>query len=143
LQNITIQQLKNPQKLETFMINDQQDIAPDIKNADRDLNGSNDAIRTKELITRKCLDTTISRLKGDGKYDAMSVIGGFLNQNEIHKLQFLNKKAYDNMKSQPHLSDFANLSKTNIAERTHAHTDMSNAKTTGRVRSDVPVSYGI
>ena len=59
-----------------------------------------------------------------------------MEQKDIHKLQCLNTVGYLKTDFNPNLSNYV---KTNIAEKTNAHTDMRNAKSTGRVRDDVPV----
>ena len=156
-----IQQLKNPQKLHYFKVNsftgNIKDITQDIKNADMELNGSE---YVKKQNNEAQFDTFIGATQRGNRF-AKALLGTMDNRHpekgaemfgtiidyaglKHENLAALNSKALLGYIENQRFADekIEDYKKQHIVPKTHAHTDMKNAKTTGRVRSDVRVGFG-
>jgi len=138
LQDIIIQQLKNPQKLETFMINDQQDIDQDIKNADSELNDDCARQFIEPYLQEKMVELNLQpRRKAeideafrDRDMGLVSAIGcyNFRDDQNQRKTLIHNLKSDPEMKRQFSFDSSAiynntkNYKKQNLAQTTHKHT---------------------
>ena len=136
-----IKAVKNPQNLQGFYVDcpdnrslHLKNIAPCIKDADRELNGNDGAKINRANIMRASLfngiigkkltkntegkDIRRELVEGFNSSCAVSVIGEFLTQGEMHKISSLNSKGRKEINKELNLSDYANLGKTNIVMKT-------------------------
>jgi len=147
LQDIIIQQLKNPQKLQRFMIDD-NDIAPDIKKADKDLKNEYEKEKVMPFLQEMMTEVNqepnrkeqINKAYRDGDRESAFAIGYYnFSDDENQRKALINTlKSNDAIKTEFNLEcnairkDFENCKKEKIVPKTHENIDARRRQVQGQ-----------